>query len=655
MKTRLLTLLYLSCVSSVSLSFTGEPVAGGQSGFDSSIKAIEPDNQKLSLSLAGKQPVDISRFVLAQNQGASGARISPNGNTIAFAWSITGHRQVWLMPASGGQPRQLTFGNGVSNYRWSPDGQSLFYSADNNGNEQEAYYQISVDGQHEVELLPAAEGGFRVFGDFVDKHTIAYASTERNQLDFDIYTADLKTQSTTLLYEGNYGFFVSSASPDGRYLVVRETVGEDSDNLYLFDRQKQTMEAISKPERRANHSQAGISWTPDSKGFYLASNLNRNFAALMHYSLNDGFTLEHASSHDVERVRLCGDKGNYLIWSENKGGYSHLSGQYRLSGKQVKMPDLPEGVYSLHCNQGSNHAVITLHNYRTAGDIYLWEMDTGAVDKVFTANLAGLDPDTLVRPESITMTARDGVTLQGLLYLPKGKSENKPAVLFRVHGGPTSQSRPYFNATAQYLLGKGIAVFLPNVRGSTGFGHNYVTLDDRENRLHSIRDLVDMLAYLKKDGRVDTDNAAVAGGSYGGYAVNAVLANYPGHFKAGVSLFGVADWVTALQVASPALKASDRIEYGDITEQRWLDFYTQHSPIRQANKINVPVLYSHGVMDPRIDIHETEVMVKTLRENGIDAPFIRIPDEGHGWRKLANQLFYYREEAKFLEEQLNNN
>ena len=134
--------------------------------------------------------------------------------------------------------------------------------------------------------------------------------------------------------------------------------------------------------------------------------------------------------------------------------------------------------------------------------------------------------------------------------------------------------------------------------------------------------------------------------------MNAVLANFPGHFKAGASLYGVADWVTALDIASPALKASDRIEYGDITEQRWRDYYTENSPIRQADQINVPVLYSHGVMDPRIDIAETEVMVRTLRENGVRADFIRIPDEGHGWRKLSNQLFYYRRQAEFLEEVL---
>ena len=134
--------------------------------------------------------------------------------------------------------------------------------------------------------------------------------------------------------------------------------------------------------------------------------------------------------------------------------------------------------------------------------------------------------------------------------------------------------------------------------------------------------------------------------------MNAVLAAYPDAFKAGVSLFSVADWVTALEIASPALKASDIIEYGDINAPEWRAFYTENSPIRQADRISVPVLFSHGVKDPRIDISETETMVKALRRNGVEAPYIRIPDEGHGWRKLSNRLFYYRRQAEFLEKHL---
>ena len=279
-------------------------------------------------------------------------------------------------------------------------------------------------------------------------------------------------------------------------------------------------------------------------------------------------------------------------------------------------------------------------------------MGRNTMSRTFNSTSAGLDLGRFVRPESVTIPAQDGVDLQGLLYLPDASSRTDdalPPVLFIVHGGPTAQSMATFDPIVQYHVDRGIAVFEPNVRGSTGFGRTYVTLDDQEKRRDSVRDLIDMADYLRADGRVDMDRAAVAGGSYGGYMVNAVLALYPDTFAAGVSLFGVADWVTALQIASPALQASDRIEYGDIREQKWIDYYTENSPIRLADQIKVPVLFSHGVQDPRIDIYETEVMVKTLRANGIDAPYIRIEDEGHGWRKLSNRLFYYRAQAEFLE------
>ena len=229
-----------------------------------------------------------------------------------------------------------------------------------------------------------------------------------------------------------------------------------------------------------------------------------------------------------------------------------------------------------------------------------------------TASLAGVPETSLVQPESIRITARDGVTLQGLLYRPHGKSEVPPPTVFRVHGGPTEQSRPVFDAMTQYLVNQGIAVFRPNVRGSTGFGYTYMTLDDRKKRLDSIRDLVDMYTYLAKEGIIDGKNVAIAGGSYGGYAVNAALANFPGHFTAGVARFGVSDWVTALQIASPSLKAADIVEYGDINKPDRLSYYKKYSPIRQDDNIDVPVLHSHGVMATRVDIAET--MVKTLRK-----------------------------------------
>lgn len=626
---------------------------GGQSGANMDIEAIEPTDEAVSVGVAGEDPADIARYLLAS--GAGGAQISPDGGTIAFSWSITGERQLWVMPALGGQPQRLTFGSGITFFRWLPDASGLIYGADNDGNEQPAFYRVSVDGSEESLVLGAAEGGFRAFGDFASSgDSFVFSSTERNGQDFDIWRGNLAGE-TELIFEGTFGYFARSISPDGSSAIVTETVGEDADNLYLLDLDSGEIETLSAPDPRASHSEGGFEWTASGDSLYLSTNRGREFAALERYDLGTGeFTVIEQAEHDIGQVTLCGLGQRWLVWTVNVDGFHELYARDLEADQMVDLPELSEGAIGVSCGAYTDLVAIGVNGWSTPGDIYTLDLSSGDLTRTFKANLAGIDEDRLIRPESIRVTARDGVELQGLLYIPDEDSRGgEPApVVFDVHGGPTAQSQATWEPSMQYLLDRGIAVFQPNVRGSTGFGRTYTTLDDRENRLNSVRDLVDMLEHLEGDDRVDASRAAVRGGSYGGYAVNAALANFPGTFDAGVSLFGVADWVTALEVASPGLKASDRIEYGDITEEYWQQYYTENSPIRQADQIDVPVLYSHGVMDPRIDIYETEVMVTTLRENGVRADFIRIPDEGHGWRKLSNQLFYFRREAAFLEEML---
>jgi dipeptidyl aminopeptidase/acylaminoacyl peptidase len=269
------------------------------------------------------------------------------------------------------------------------------------------------------------------------------------------------------------------------------------------------------------------------------------------------------------------------------------------------------------------------------------------------SSLGGLSPRDFVAPDSLRYQARDGVELQGLMYLPPGSdSETLPPVVVSVHGGPTAQSRPAFVPSTQYLVNQGIAVFAVNVRGSTGFGKTFTRLDNREKRLDSVRDLVDTVAFLTRDGRVDTNRIAVMGGSYGGYMVNAVLGSYPGVFDAGVSMVGVSDWVRALQEASPALKASDRIEYGDIREERWQTFYRENSPINLVEDIQVPLLVQHGANDPRDPVSESDRFVTGVRDAEGQVEYLRFPDEGHSLTKQSNRVIFYRRMADFLERHL---
>lgn len=621
---------------------------GGQSGPDMSIEAMEPESDTVDIGLAGEEPADIARYLLASGAGA--AAISPDGELIAYSSSVTGQPEVWIVPVTGGQPRQLTFRTNPREFHWTPDGSGLLYSADRDGNEQPGYFWISRDGTQEREVLPAAEGDFRNFGGFTDDGSFIYSSTARNGLDYDIWRADLQGNAE-LIYQGSSDYYAYEVSPDGRYVVVTESVGEDADNLYLLDLESRQLRTVSKPpvEDRARHAGGGFAWLEDGSGFFYSSNRGREWSGLMFHDLATGESEPaYEPEWDEGDINLCGTDGQHITYTRNEDGFDTLHMWHLGEERVVDRPALPEGSYAIDC--AGDTVIVRVNGWQTPGDIYAFSPGETDARRVYASNMAGLDPADLVRPQVVRYPARDGVELQGMLYLPEGAEtgENAPPVVFMVHGGPSGQSTASWEPVVQYHVARGVAVFEPNVRGSTGLGRTYSTLDDRRARLDSVRDLVDLLDALDADGLVDADRAAVQGGSYGGYMVNAVLADFPDAFSAGVSLFGVGNWITALEVASPALKASDRIEYGDISEQQWRDFYGEISPVFRADQIRVPVLYSHGAMDPRIDISETEVMVQALRANGVRADFVRIPDEGHGWRKLSNQLYYYRKEAEFL-------
>ncbi len=643
LKTRFLVSFFLTLIPALALQAAAEwenpddiPVTG-----------------PVTVGLAGAEPADIVRYLLAE--GASSARLSPDGKTVAFRWSVSGEPQLWTVESSGGFPSQLTFGSGITFYEWTPDGSHLLVGRDAEGNEREGYYLLSADGSEERLVLPLSDA-FRSFGMFSpDGRQILYSSTERNGRDFDIYLGDVRSGDSRRVYEGTFGFFPAAWQPGGDLVLVSETRGEDANDVHVLDLASGEMNPLFEPEIAAAYGD--FEWLPDGSGFYLSTNVDREFSGLAFYSLETA-SLEFLETpgHDVENVSLSGD-GRYLLWSTNEDGYSVLHGMDRQTGRRLEPPALADGVYDVDLADHAAAATIRVSGPATPGDVLVWDIAGNTLTRAVRSSLGGLDAGSFVTPESLRYRARDGVELQGLLYMPKAKdgldeNRDEPPVVVQVHGGPSSQSRPNFRAIEQYLVNNGIAVFAVNVRGSTGFGKTYARLDNREKRLDSVRDLVDTVAFLSKDERLDTNKIAVMGGSYGGYMVNAVLGSYPGTFDAGVSMVGVSDWVRALQEASPGLKASDRIEYGDIREERWQKFYAENSPINNADKINVPLLVSHGANDPRDPVTESDRIVKAVRAGGHDVVYMRFPDEGHSIRKRSNRVAFYRTLSGFLERQL---
>ena len=608
-----------------------------------------PKIEPVTVGLAGEKPADIVRYLMAA--GVLKAKLSPSGERVAYTSRVTGVPQLWIVDSRGGASRQITFGSGISEFYWAPDSQNLIVARDSEGNERLGFYLLSGDGTRESELL-AQSDAYRQFGMFSDDgERFLFSSTERNGRDFDIYVASISGSEPTMAYAGEFGFFPVAWQPGGDLVLVSEVRGEDANDVHILDLASGEMVPLFQPGDAALH--ASFNWRPDGKGFYLATNQGREFSALAYYSLiDDELSFIATPEADVEDVTLSSD-GRYLLWTTNQGGYSWLHGRDLVNDTDLSLPDLPSGVYGISFAELAPIVLMAVSSPAIPGDTWVWNVATGELMHTTESTLAGLDPATFVTPVSIRYPAQDGVELQGFLYSPSADyCPEKSPVVVNVHGGPTAQSRPSFKAWTQYLVNVCIAVFDVNVRGSTGFGKTYARLDNQEKRLDSVRDLVDTAGFLREQDRLDAERLAVMGRSYGGYMVNAVLGAYPDVYDAGISMVGVSDWVRALEETSPFLKASDRIEYGDIREERWQEFYRINSPINNAHQIRVPLMVEHGVNDPRDPVTESDRIVQTIRENGGEVTYMRFPDEGHSLRKQANRVAFGRALAHFLAEQL---
>ena len=639
----LLAVTFLLCSLSVPARTPAQEVAQPPD------EADIPKPVPAEISLAGAERPDIARFLNVRS--ASAPSLSPDGGRLAFRTSITGQPHLWVVSATGGWPHQLTFGESVTFHAWSPSGDWIAYGSDRGGNEREGFWLISPDGTKERELLAPSES-FRVFGGFTrDGRHIFYSTTQRTGVEFDIHRVEVETGEDVEVLSGRRGLYVRSIAPDGSRVLLSESRGEDANDVLLFDVATGDVDTLFAPDDRAGY--VAFAWQPDAGGFYMATDQDREHYGLARYDIgNRALDWVETPERDIEEVGLSYD-GRYLIWTTNEGGYSALHARDLRSDEAIPAPQLPPGIYSVTWAESANVAAISVVGPQVPGDIWTWDAETGMTSRATESDAAGLDLAEMVVPEPRDFRARDGVMLHGLLYLPRGTyGRERPPLLLSVHGGPTSQARPDFDPVIQYLLTRGIAVFDLNYRGSTGFGKTFARLNDRRQRENEYLDIQDAVAWLAESRLVDASRAAIMGGSYGGYLTMAAMARLPETFKAGVAFVGVSNWITALEGASPQLKASDRYEYGDIDDPDDREFFRRISPITHVAEVKAPMMVIHGANDPRDPVTESDQFVRGIRQHGGTVEYLRFPDEGHGIRKLENRVIAYRRIAGFLEHHL---
>jgi dipeptidyl aminopeptidase/acylaminoacyl peptidase len=200
----------------------------------------------------------------------------------------------------------------------------------------------------------------------------------------------------------------------------------------------------------------------------------------------------------------------------------------------------------------------------------------------------------------------------------------------------------------QYFANQGYAVLAPNVRGSSGYGHSYQSLDDVRKRMDSVADLKHAALWLAESGIADPKRIAVMGGSYGGFMTLAALTTYPNLWAAGVDLVGIANFATFLENTGPWRRKLREAEYGSLENDR--EFLESISPIKKVDRISAPLFVVHGANDPRVPVGEAEQIVAALKQRGVPVEYLRFADEGHGLMKRHNRLVAYPAIARFLDE-----
>jgi dipeptidyl aminopeptidase/acylaminoacyl peptidase len=599
---------------------------------------------------AGDAPIPVRDFFRNPERGLF--RISPDGKTLAFMQPFERRMNIYVQPLAGGDPVRLTSetARDIPNHFWKgPD--RLVYVKDFGGDENFHVVSVARDGSGSKDLTPF-EGvraeiidGLRDFPDL-----LLVGLNKRNKEAFDAYRLDLKTGELTLVAEnpGNITSWLTDHAGN-----IRGAQTSDGVNTSFLYREGATGPFQTVLTTSFRDSFNPLFFTFDNKLLYAASNLGRDKQAIV---LVDPATakeqkllFEHPDV-DVESMAYSHKRKvlttiNYVTWKPQRK-YLDAETQRIFASLEKQLPGYEFSIQSM--TDDEDRMIVAAYNDRTPGTRYLYDVKTDKLTKL--GEIAPWLPEArMATVKPIQYKARDGLTINGYITLPNGKEAKRLPVIVNPHGGPWARDVWGWNPEVQMLANRGYAVLQMNFRGSTGYGRSFWQASFKEWGRKMQDDITDGVDYLVREGVADPKRICIYGGSYGGYATLAGVTYTPDLYACAVDYVGVSNLFTFLNTIPPYWKPYLDMFHemvGDPEKDKAL--LTATSPALNAERIKTPLFIAQGARDPRVNIDESNQMVKALKARGVDVPYMVKDNEGHGFHNEENQFDFYEAMERFL-------
>ncbi len=600
---------------------------------------------------------DIERYLNVRSAG--GADIGPDGR-LSFLLDTTGTGQVWSLTEPLGWPEQHTFfEERVTFVDSSPERSEAVFGMDEGGNERVQLHRLDYASGTITNLTERPGAKHRWGGWSHDGERFAFASNRRDESVFDVYVQDRDAVGgdegrggAELILEGDGWLSVAGWSPADDRLIVHEAHSSFDHDVYTLEIASGELTHHTPHEGDVRYGSP--EWGPDGESVYLVTDRQSDTLRLERLDLaSDEFSdVASGGGWNVDGVAIH-EESRRIVHSVNVDGFTEIRAGELVDADRIDEfpePELPRGVAGgVSFGPDGDRYAITATGSTDAANVYVVDVTSGETKRWTAASTAGIPRDTFIEPELVHYPTFDGREIPAFFSVPETEppADGYPVVV-DIHGGPESQRRPSFSGVKQYLLNAGYAVLEPNVRGSSGYGKAYSSLDDVEKRMDSVADVRAGVEWLHDHPEVDPDRIVAMGGSYGGFMVLASMTEYPDLWAAGVDVVGIANFVTFLENTGDWRRSLREAEYGSLEDDR--EFLESISPINNVDAIAAPLFVLHGANDPRVPVGEAEQIVELAREQDVPVRKLIFEDEGHGFSKLENRIEAYRAIVEFLDE-----